>query len=149
MLYMPYSPQFVQEVDKQGPRINPSQANLAWSDISSLKRDSGREHHWISLLARFHLAPGERWSRLSEIISLKRDSGREQPGHHASISLIKTQHLAWSDFSSLKRDLDRMHQERLAPISLPVRSKRNSSCNRIRAMCRFFNGQIRIFKHFA
>jgi len=29
MLYMPYSPQFVQEGDKQGPRIWPSQANLA------------------------------------------------------------------------------------------------------------------------
>jgi len=26
---MPYSPQFVQEVDKQGPRIHLSQANLA------------------------------------------------------------------------------------------------------------------------
>jgi len=70
---MPYSPQFVQEIDKQGSRIHLSQANLAWSDFSSLKRDLGREHRWISLPVRFQLASEKgylayaRSFRLSEI----------------------------------------------------------------------------------
>jgi len=123
MLYMPYSPQFVQEIDKQGSRIHPSQANLAWIDFSSLKRDLGREHRWISLPVRFQLAYGERLSRLIEIISLKQDLDREQ---HWNLAFIPLSLRLWEYNISLEATSARLSEiqtECIRKASLPGRSK--------------------------
>ena len=84
---MSYSTQFVQELTSkdQGTTFW-AKAKLAWSDFISLKRESSREHKFIPLLARFHLACEEKPSHLSEIYYLKRVLCWEQRKIHSQFA---------------------------------------------------------------